>query len=176
MAHLQECGFSKVCFNDHLHWAIWKSVGACRSYIPSFSERVALALADYFGHLIFYSLCHGISLNTYFEYKIQGDFMDFKSRFPVLDSHLGRPPIVISNRKMDRSEIIIHVALYIDTLKNNLSLILLKRQKYMFFKISQSRRAVTEWVWPSNRGGQTGDLREGDGACGPSFSWQESGV
>ena len=70
--------------------------------------------------------------------------MDFKSHFPVLDSHLGRPPIVISNRKMDRSEIIIHVALYIDTLKNNLSLILLKGQKYMFFKISQSRRAATE--------------------------------
>lgn len=27
-------------------------------------------------------------------------------------------------------------------------------------------------MWPSKRGGWAGDLREGDGACGPSFSWR----
>lgn len=76
-----------------------------------------------------------------FEYKIQGDFMDFKSRFD-LDSHLGRPPTMIYNRKTDRSEII-YVALYIDTLKNNLSLLSLKETKiYVFLNITAKEGAT----------------------------------
>lgn len=81
MAHLKGYIFSRLYFINGHHWTLWKS---CRGLqiIHFFSERPALAVAgDCFAHLIFCSLCHKISPNAYFEYKIQGDCMVFKALY-----------------------------------------------------------------------------------------------